>query len=63
MATQIINISLPQELVKRIDKAANADYASRSEFIRQSIVRRLKAQDNEVWEELAAGADEVRTNA
>lgn len=63
MATQTINISLPQELIKRIDNAANANYASRSEFIRQSIVRRLKAQDNDAWERLAAGTDEIQARA
>ncbi|HUD06303.1 MAG TPA: ribbon-helix-helix protein, CopG family [Candidatus Saccharimonadales bacterium] len=63
MTTQIINISLPKELVKKIDNAASVDYASRSEFIRQTIVRRLKAQDNDIWGELAIGADEVRASA
>lgn len=63
MSTQIINLSLPEDLVQKIDKAAKGQYASRSEYIRQSVVNRLRTQDNNVWAELAAGADEVRTAA
>lgn len=42
--TKTINISLPEDLVKAIDKAAKGDYASRSDFIRETLVRRLKGQ-------------------
>ena len=52
-----INISLPEDLLKRIDAEAKSEYASRSDFIRDSIVRRLKNQrvvdewgDDGVWE-------------
>jgi metal-responsive CopG/Arc/MetJ family transcriptional regulator len=63
MSTQIINLSLPEELLKKIDRAAKNQYASRSEFIRQAVVGRLRTQDSDVWEALAAGADEVRDSA
>ena len=63
MATQIVNISLPEELVKKIDTAAKANYATRSEFIRQTVVSRLHSQDTDVWDALEVGADEVRTKA
>ncbi len=63
MATQIVNISLPADLVKKIDIAAKASYASRSEFIRQTVVNRLRSQDTDVWSALEAGADEVRSRA
>lgn len=63
MSTQIINISFPEELVKKIDSAAKANYATRSEFIRQSVVSRLHSNDDVVWDALEAGADEVRTRA
>lgn len=63
MSTQIVNLSLPEELVKKIDRAAKGQYASRSEFIRQAVVSRLRAQDDDVWAALAAGAEEVRTSA
>ena len=46
--SRTINISLPDDLVKEIDKAAKSEYASRSDFIRQTIVRKLKAQEQ--WE-------------
>ena len=52
-----INISLPEELLNRIDLEAKSEYTSRSEFIRDTIVRRLKNQrvvdewgDEGVWE-------------
>ncbi len=48
MATQTINLSLPEDLVKRVDKAAKRDYASRSEYIRQALASRLRAQDSDV---------------
>ncbi|HEY5667834.1 MAG TPA: ribbon-helix-helix protein, CopG family [Candidatus Saccharimonadales bacterium] len=63
MSTQIINLSLPEELVRKIDRAAQSQYASRSEFIRQAVVTRLRTQDDDIWAALAAGADEVRTSA
>jgi len=63
MSTQIINLSLPKELVRKIDRAAKGQYASRSEYIRQAVVSRLRAQDDDVWAALAAGADEVRSSA
>ncbi|MEK7096010.1 MAG: ribbon-helix-helix domain-containing protein [Patescibacteria group bacterium] len=42
--SRAINITLPSDLVKEIDKAAKGEYASRSDFIRESVVRRLKNQ-------------------
>lgn len=42
--TKVINLSLPEDLLEQIDKAAKSDYASRSDFIRETIVRRLKGQ-------------------
>jgi Arc/MetJ-type ribon-helix-helix transcriptional regulator len=63
MPSQIINISLPKDLVEKIDKAAKNQYANRSEYIRQAIVGRLKAQDSDIWEDLAAGTDELRDKA
>ena len=43
MATQTINISLPEELVSQVDKAAKSEFSNRSEYIRQAVVRKLKA--------------------
>jgi metal-responsive CopG/Arc/MetJ family transcriptional regulator len=44
MPTKIINISLPAELLTKLDAAAKANYASRSDYIRESIVLRLNGQ-------------------
>ena len=63
MPTQIVNISLPKELVQKIDRAAKDQYGSRSEYIRQAVVSRLRTQDSDVWAELEAAADEISTKA
>ncbi len=42
MSSKIINISLPQELVDEIDKAAKKRFTSRSDFIRESVLRNLE---------------------
>lgn len=47
MSTQTINISLPEELVVKIDQAAKAEYASRSDYIRQALVGKLKTDQAE----------------
>lgn len=61
MATQTINISLPKELVKKIDNAAKAEYASRSDYIRQALVGKLKADriESDDWDLLEVLADEI----
>lgn len=55
--SKTINISLPEELLKRIDAEAKAEYASRSDFIRDTLVKRLRNQrvvdewgDEGIWE-------------
>lgn len=42
--SRAINITLPSDLLEKLDKAAKSEYASRSDYIRESIVRRLKGQ-------------------
>jgi metal-responsive CopG/Arc/MetJ family transcriptional regulator len=44
MSSKTINISLPEELLRKIDAEAKAEYANRSDFIRDTLVRRLKKQ-------------------
>ena len=41
MSDHRIHIRLPAQLVKQIDEAAKANYVSRSQYIRQSVVLRL----------------------
>jgi metal-responsive CopG/Arc/MetJ family transcriptional regulator len=39
-----INISLPDNLLKKVDAEAKSEFANRSDFIRDTLVRRLKHQ-------------------
>lgn len=62
MASRTINISLPEELVKEIDKAAKREYASRSDFIRQSVVSRIQARSNgleSLWDYVIENTDDT----
>lgn len=42
--TRTINISLPEELLRDIDIAAKHEYATRSDYIREALVRKLRGQ-------------------
>lgn len=44
MATQIISLSLPAELLIIINEAAKDNFCTRSDYIRESVVQRLKEQ-------------------
>jgi metal-responsive CopG/Arc/MetJ family transcriptional regulator len=61
MSTQTINISLPKELVKKIDAAAKTEFASRSDYIRQALVSKLRADkvQNDDWDLLEALSAEI----
>jgi Arc/MetJ-type ribon-helix-helix transcriptional regulator len=50
--TKTINISLPKELVSEMDRAAKGEYATRSDYIRDSILRKLRT-GSERWEAVA----------
>jgi len=65
MPTQTINISLPKELIKKIDDAAKAEYASRSDYIRQALVGKLKSDkvQSDDWDLLEALSAEIAENA
>lgn len=65
MSTQTINISLPKELVKKVDSAAKAEFASRSDYIRQALVGKLRADKAQAddWELLKALSEEVAQSA
>ncbi|MHB1865282.1 MAG: ribbon-helix-helix domain-containing protein [Candidatus Saccharimonadales bacterium] len=63
MSTQIINLSLPKDLVNKIDKAASSQYASRSEYIRQAVVGRLRNEQDDSWDELVVLSDELSPKA
>lgn len=65
MSTQTINISLPEELVRKIDGAAKAEFASRSDYIRQALVSKLRADktQSDDWDLLEALSAEIAENA
>ena len=48
LLTKTINLSLPQQLLGELDEAAKHEHATRSGFIRDSILRKLNAQER--WE-------------
>jgi metal-responsive CopG/Arc/MetJ family transcriptional regulator len=50
--SRTINISLPVQLVAEMDKAARNEFATRSDFIRDSILRKLQAMQSQ-WESVA----------
>ena len=50
--TRTINISLPKKLVSLVDEAAKNEFATRSDFIRDSILRKLRDTE-EQWEPVA----------
>lgn len=50
MQSQTLNIALPKELVKRVDKVAKKEYRNRSELIREAL--RVYLEDKNEWEEI-----------
>lgn len=50
MNSQTFNISLPRELVKKVDQTASNQYSSRSDLIRSVLVRYLKDLDE--WDQI-----------
>ncbi len=45
MTTQTLNISLPRELVKKIDILAKKQYTTRSGFIRQALIEKINRRE------------------
>ncbi len=52
MNTQTLNISLPRELVKKVDQQAKEEYRNRSEFIRQAL--RVYLNRRNEWNQIFA---------
>lgn len=46
MQTKIINICLPPEIVKEIDRKAKEEYRSRSELLREAALLYIQTKDN-----------------
>jgi len=50
MQSQTLNISLPKDLIKRVDELAKKEYKNRSELIREAL--RGYVEDKNEWEEI-----------
>ncbi len=50
MQTQTLNISLPKELVKKVDKRAKKEYRDRSELIREALRVYMNRMDS--WDRI-----------
>ncbi len=60
MASKTFNISLPEDLVKKIDKQAKKEYSSRSDYIRKSLTNQLKSEGESVEDkEVIAAAKQI----
>lgn len=44
MSTKIVNLSLPEELLKRVDAAAKREYSSRSDYVRLALLSKLQSK-------------------
>jgi len=54
MKSQTFNISMPRQLVKRIDAQTRRQGASRSDFVRQAVSKQLAVLEQ--WEQLTGKA-------
>lgn len=45
MSTKTFNLSLPQELVTKLDSQAKKDFSSRSDYIRKAVVNQLRSEN------------------
>lgn len=59
MAIKTINISLDEKLLKEIDKAAKAQYSSRSDFIRASVLKNIPQDRVKLDEQVLSAAKKV----
>lgn len=44
MPSQTFNISMDEELVKKLDEQARREYSSRSDFIRKAVINQLNTE-------------------
>ena len=46
MSAKTFNLSLPEELVKKLDEQAKKDYSSRSDYVRKAIINQMRAEQS-----------------
>lgn len=61
MSTKTFNISFPKELADQIDKKAQEQFGSRSDFLRAAAIKYLREEDQ--WKELMAYGKELGQKA
>ncbi len=44
MSSKTFNLSLPQDLVKKLDEQAKKDFSSRSDYVRKAIVNQINSE-------------------
>ncbi len=49
--SQTVNITIPKELLKRVDDLAKQDYTSRSDVIRQALLAKVRSSHKEELDE------------
>jgi metal-responsive CopG/Arc/MetJ family transcriptional regulator len=49
MKSQAINITIPKELLKKVDDLAKRDYTSRSDVIRQALLDKVRRNQVDEW--------------
>jgi len=57
MQTQTLNISLPKELVKKVDTRAKKEFKNRSELMREALRGYLEERDE--WEQIFRAGEEA----
>ena len=57
MQYQTLNISLPKDLVKKTDKAAESEYKTRSEFIKDLLVNYFRQKEN--WDDIFSNGKKI----
>lgn len=57
MQTQTLNISLPKDLVNKVDQVAKKEYKNRSELIREAL--RVYLADKQEWQDIFAAGEEA----
>lgn len=45
MSSKTFNLSLPEELVCKLDEQAKKDFSSRSDYVRKAIVNQLRSEE------------------
>lgn len=49
--SQTVNLTIPSELLKKVDALAKRDYTSRSDILRQALLDRVRQTEADEWGE------------